>query len=165
MLCRALQIIKEHGVTAVHPGYGFLSENEAFCEGVGEAGAVWLGPTAETMHDFSLKHVARQIAGDAGVSHGNGGGDDGSCGAGARGCDVGWGSQRSLKVALLQGSSASWHIWGDSRGATLRPAVLWLSGPSRGMPWSADRSPPRTALTHSPGPGPCVPPPARRSPS
>lgn len=64
---RLLQIIREYGVTAVHPGYGFLSENEEFCEAVAEAGVEWLGPRAKTMHDFALKHVARGLAENAGV--------------------------------------------------------------------------------------------------
>lgn len=51
----------------MHPGYGFLSENEAFMTAITEAGVAWLGPTAKTMHDFSLKHVAREIARNAQV--------------------------------------------------------------------------------------------------
>lgn len=69
MHCTALrQIAVQHGATAVHPGYGFLSENESFMEAITEAGVVWLGPMGSTMHDFSLKHVAREIASKAGVS-------------------------------------------------------------------------------------------------
>lgn len=64
---KLLKIALERGCTAVHPGYGFLSENEAFCVACGEAGIVWLGPTAHTMQSFSLKHVARALAQDAGV--------------------------------------------------------------------------------------------------
>ncbi|GLC49765.1 hypothetical protein PLESTB_000289100 [Pleodorina starrii] len=64
---RLVQIAVENGCTAVHPGYGFLSENEAFMTAITEAGVAWLGPTAKTMHDFSLKHVAREIAREAGV--------------------------------------------------------------------------------------------------
>jgi acetyl/propionyl-CoA carboxylase alpha subunit len=56
------------GVNAIHPGYGFLSENEEFCGAVEAAGIVWLGPSAKTLHDFALKHVAREIAEKAGVS-------------------------------------------------------------------------------------------------
>jgi acetyl/propionyl-CoA carboxylase alpha subunit len=67
------QIAQAYGATAVHPGYGFLSENEEFCEAVEAAGMAWLGPTAKTMNDFALKHVAREIAKSAGVSLGAGG--------------------------------------------------------------------------------------------
>lgn len=54
-------------MTAVHPGYGFLSENEDFCQAVTSAGVIWLGPTAKTMHDFALKHVAKELAENAEV--------------------------------------------------------------------------------------------------
>ncbi len=62
-----MQVAKEYGATAVHPGYGFLSENEAFCDAIEQAGIIWLGPTAKTMNDFALKHVARELASGAGV--------------------------------------------------------------------------------------------------
>lgn len=65
-----LQVALDWGVTAIHPGYGFLSENEEFCAAVEAAGIAWLGPTAKTLHDFALKHVARKIAEEAGVSNG-----------------------------------------------------------------------------------------------
>lgn len=55
-------------MTAIHPGYGFLSENEEFCGAVEGAGITWLGPTAKTLREFALKHVARKIAEEAGVS-------------------------------------------------------------------------------------------------
>ena len=42
---------------------------QAFCEAITEAGIAWLGPTSKTMHDFSLKHVARELASEAGVGH------------------------------------------------------------------------------------------------
>jgi urea carboxylase len=41
------QVMQEYGATAVHPGYGFLSENEEFCSAVESAGIKWLGPTAK----------------------------------------------------------------------------------------------------------------------
>lgn len=61
------QIAVEQGCDAVHPGYGFLSENEAFCAAITAAGIQWLGPDSTTMHNFSLKHVARELASNAGV--------------------------------------------------------------------------------------------------
>src|SRR5579859_2119809 len=48
---------KETGAEAVHPGYGFLSENAAFAEEVGAAGLVWIGPTPAQMREFGLKHT------------------------------------------------------------------------------------------------------------
>lgn len=64
-----LQIAVEQGCTAIHPGYGFLSENVEFCTAINEAGITWLGPNPKTMEDFALKHVARGLAHDAGVRH------------------------------------------------------------------------------------------------
>src|SRR6266851_4712599 len=50
------------GVQAIHPGYGFLSENAGFADACAEAGVVFIGPTPEQMRLFGLKHTARTIA-------------------------------------------------------------------------------------------------------
>jgi urea carboxylase len=55
------------GAQAIHPGYGFLSENSAFAEAVEAAGIAFIGPTPAQMRDFGLKHLAREIAGRSGV--------------------------------------------------------------------------------------------------
>ena len=55
------------GAQAIHPGYGFLSENAAFVELVEAAGLVFLGPTPEQMRRFGLKHTARELAQATGV--------------------------------------------------------------------------------------------------
>jgi urea carboxylase len=55
------------GAEAIHPGYGFLSENPGFVEACDRAGIVFLGPTAEQMHALGLKHAARDIARRSGV--------------------------------------------------------------------------------------------------
>lgn len=52
---------------AVHPGYGFLSENADFVEACEAAGLAFLGPTAATMRMFSRKHTAREFAENANV--------------------------------------------------------------------------------------------------
>ena len=44
---KLLRVALEYGATAVHPGYGFLSENAEFCAAVEAAGIAWLGPTAQ----------------------------------------------------------------------------------------------------------------------
>ncbi|MGB3634552.1 MAG: biotin carboxylase N-terminal domain-containing protein, partial [Rubrobacteraceae bacterium] len=46
-LDRISEVIEESGAEAVHPGYGFLSENAQFARVVEEAGAIWVGPPAE----------------------------------------------------------------------------------------------------------------------
>jgi urea carboxylase len=55
------------GAQAIHPGYGFLSENAQFVEACEAAGLVFIGPTPEQMRLFGLKHTARALAQEAGV--------------------------------------------------------------------------------------------------
>jgi len=50
------------GATAIHPGYGFLSENAAFARRCAEAGVAFIGPTPDTLHRFGDKHIARELA-------------------------------------------------------------------------------------------------------
>jgi urea carboxylase len=54
-------------VEAIHPGYGFLSENTDFAENCELAGIKFIGPTPEQIRSFGLKHVARELAQKAGV--------------------------------------------------------------------------------------------------
>lgn len=57
-------IIEQSGAQAVHPGYGFLSENAEFVKRCEQKGIAFIGPTAEQMQSFGLKHTARQLAED-----------------------------------------------------------------------------------------------------
>lgn len=50
------------GAQAIHPGYGFLSENASFAEQCEAAGIAFVGPTPQQMRSFGLKHTAREIA-------------------------------------------------------------------------------------------------------
>ncbi|MEO8038012.1 MAG: urea carboxylase [Betaproteobacteria bacterium] len=50
------------GAQAIHPGYGFLSENAEFAEACESAGIAFIGPTPEQMRAFGLKHTARALA-------------------------------------------------------------------------------------------------------
>lgn len=64
---RILEAALATGAQAIHPGYGFLSENAAFAERCEQAGIVFIGPTAGQMRDFGLKHRARALARQHGV--------------------------------------------------------------------------------------------------
>ncbi len=64
---RVLEAAKASGADAVHPGYGFLSENETFAEAVQGAGLTWIGPSAASMRDMGDKGRARALAAEAGV--------------------------------------------------------------------------------------------------
>jgi urea carboxylase len=55
------------GAEAVHPGYGFLSENAGFAEALAKAGITFIGPHPRHLRDFGLKHTARDLAQKAGV--------------------------------------------------------------------------------------------------
>ncbi len=62
-----LQIALDTGAEAIHPGYGFLSENADFARACRDNGIAFIGPTPEQMELFGLKHSAREIAEKAGV--------------------------------------------------------------------------------------------------
>ena len=58
---------KETGAEAIHPGYGFLSENAAFAQAVIDAGLIWVGPKPASIEAMGLKDSAKQLMMDAGV--------------------------------------------------------------------------------------------------
>ncbi|MFG1241228.1 urea carboxylase [Xanthobacter sp. V7C-4] len=58
---------KATGAQAVHPGYGFLSENVAFAQRLADEGIRFIGPKPEHLKDFGLKHTARALAKASGV--------------------------------------------------------------------------------------------------
>src|SRR5579871_5379088 len=62
-----LRIAREAGVDAIHPGYGFLSENPSFAEGCAAAGLIFIGPAPATMRALGNKVAARNLASAAGV--------------------------------------------------------------------------------------------------
>jgi len=62
-----LAAIRSSGADAVHPGYGFLSENAAFAEAVAGAGATWIGPPPAAIAAMGDKATARRLMQQAGV--------------------------------------------------------------------------------------------------
>jgi len=64
---KILDIARKSGAQAIHPGYGFLSENAAFAEACEAAGIAFVGPTPEQLRVFGLKHTARALAKRHGV--------------------------------------------------------------------------------------------------
>lgn len=59
---KIIEAALQTGAKAIHPGYGFLSENAEFAEQCAQAGLVFVGPTPQQMRDFGLKHLARALA-------------------------------------------------------------------------------------------------------
>jgi urea carboxylase len=64
---KLLRIAREAGARAIHPGYGFLSENAAFAQACEDAGIAFVGPTPQQLRVFGLKHTARALAREQGV--------------------------------------------------------------------------------------------------
>ena len=65
---KILALCREHGVDALHPGYGFLSENAGFARACVEAGVGFIGPSPETLELFGDKARARALAAECGVA-------------------------------------------------------------------------------------------------
>jgi urea carboxylase len=59
---KVLDAARATGAQAIHPGYGFMSENAGFAESCAAAGIVFIGPTPDQMRRFGLKHTARALA-------------------------------------------------------------------------------------------------------
>ena len=64
---RIIAAAKETGSEAVHPGYGFLSENADFAQAVIDAGLIWVGPKPDSIRAMGLKDAAKRLMQDSGV--------------------------------------------------------------------------------------------------
>ena len=64
---RIIAAAKATGAGAIHPGYGFLSENAAFAQDVIDAGLIWVGPNPSSITAMGLKDAAKTLMAAAGV--------------------------------------------------------------------------------------------------
>jgi len=64
---KILDAARKSGADAIHPGYGFLSENPKFAQAVVDAGLTWIGPTPDSIRAMALKIEAKRLAEAAGV--------------------------------------------------------------------------------------------------
>src|SRR5688572_14312496 len=64
---RIIAAAKETGAEAIHPGYGFLSENADFAQAVIDAGLIWVGPKPDSIRAMGLKDAAKRLMAEAGV--------------------------------------------------------------------------------------------------
>lgn len=62
-----IQVAKDMGADAIHPGFGFLSERAEFAQAVMDAGLIWIGPSPQAIEQMGDKMSARQIMKQAGV--------------------------------------------------------------------------------------------------
>ena len=67
MTDKIIAAAQQSGAKAIHPGYGFLSENAAFAEACEAAGLIFVGPAPQQLRTFGLKHTARALAKAEGV--------------------------------------------------------------------------------------------------
>lgn len=59
---KIIEIAKANDVDAIHPGYGFLSENDSFADACVNAGIIWIGPSGDVMRSLGDKILAKQVA-------------------------------------------------------------------------------------------------------
>ncbi len=64
---KIIEAAKVTGAEAIHPGYGFLSENAGFADAVIKAGLIWIGPQPSAIRDMGLKDAAKSLMIKAGV--------------------------------------------------------------------------------------------------
>ncbi|MEM1399506.1 MAG: biotin carboxylase N-terminal domain-containing protein, partial [Pseudomonadota bacterium] len=65
---KIIEVAKQTGAQAIHPGFGFLSENEAFCQALEDEGLVFIGPGRKAIAAMGDKIASKRLAAEAGVS-------------------------------------------------------------------------------------------------
>ena len=68
VMARIIQACKDSGAQSVHPGYGFLSENAAFCEALEKEGIAFIGPASYAITSMGDKITSKRLAAEAGVN-------------------------------------------------------------------------------------------------
>jgi len=134
---RIIEAARATGAEAIHPGYGFLSENPDFVEAVEAAGLIFIGPSAAAIRAMGLKDAAKRLMTEAGVPVVPGWqGDDQDPSALARAAaDIGWpvlikavaggGGKGMRKVSRAEDfADALASAQGEARTAFGNPAVL-----------------------------------------
>jgi len=66
-IAKIIEAARKTGADAIHPGYGFLSENAGFAEACAAAGVAFIGPSPDAIREMGIKHEAKAIAKAAGV--------------------------------------------------------------------------------------------------
>ena len=64
---KIMEAAKQTGAEAIHPGYGFLSENADFAQAVIDSGLIWVGPKSDSIRAMGLKDAAKKLMAEAGV--------------------------------------------------------------------------------------------------
>ncbi len=111
-----IEAARATGAQAIHPGYGFLSENADFAEACESAGLVFVGPSAKTMRLMGSKSAAKALMETSNVPI-----VPGYHGADAGHCDVAIGSETHRLSGAGQGIGRRWRTWharGRGRGRT-----------------------------------------------
>ncbi len=64
---KIIEVAKLSGAQAIHPGYGFLSENVEFAELCQKSGIIFVGPPSQAIRDMGIKSTSKIIMSEAGV--------------------------------------------------------------------------------------------------
>src|SRR4029077_12532982 len=96
---KILKACKQSGADAVHPGYGFLSENEDFADACTAAGITFIGPSAEAMRKMGSKTEARKTVSAAGTPVAPG--DNGPDGSGFPTADAALAAAKKIGFPVL----------------------------------------------------------------
>ncbi len=122
-----IEVAKRSGAEAVHPGYGFLSENEEFAQAVLDAGLAWVGPAPSAIYAMGDKVMARRRMIEAGVPVGPGSDS-------APGCDACAGLSDAEAMRAAEEIGFPVLVKASAGGGPIRYAS------SAKRTWSAERS-------------------------